>query len=162
MCESFDKYINWSACIIPTYRGLSDTDCQLLQKSSEYFEAEIALTEQYIFELRMIFLLDKNMFLIDLVALMRQKIVHFHHRDVKGLVAGINARFILRQFFVLRPSFHSIVSKIFTYLGGIDTRLLSCVTSTVVCNIFIICLCFFNRPITVDTEPKVLIIFICS
>jgi hypothetical protein len=47
----------------------------------------------------------------------------------------------------------SIVCEIFTNLDGIDAWLLSCVTSTMVCNIFFICLCFGFKAVGVDTEP---------
>jgi hypothetical protein len=39
--------------------------------------------------------LDIKIFFVYLVALMRQKVVRFHYRDVKGFMARIDARFIL-------------------------------------------------------------------
>jgi hypothetical protein len=55
----------------------------LLQKASEYFEAKVVLSEQHIFELSILFLLDIKIFFVNLIALMGQKVVGFHHSDVK-------------------------------------------------------------------------------
>jgi hypothetical protein len=99
---------------------LSPSDCQLLQKSCEYFKTKIALSEQHIFKLSLLLLLDIKIFFVYLVALMRQKVVRFHYRDVKGFMARIDARFILLQFFVFSPSLESIACEIFTNLDGID------------------------------------------